>query len=348
MKYSRILPTLLLALLLAAGSADADKYAGEFMAKGTGARPLAMGGAFSAVADDANAVYFNPGALAFQEKSSASLMHSERFGGLVQVDHGAFLYHADLNGRPSTLAFSVLRVGVDEILFTGDHPFNDLDGNGEFSGPEELPAEIDPSYFRTVQDAEWAVHGAYSRMYGDWAVGAALKVIYQSVGEYNSFGFGLDAGILSPLTPGNLRFGLRVADLSATFIAWNTGVQEIIRPSLRPGVSWRKRLPALQAELLLASDLDIRFDSLGSAADLSLGLVSVDPHLGMELTLLEVVSLRAGYDAGDWTLGGGLHLLGKRGFLPAFAYCSELTLDYGFGSHEELDGSHRVGLALRF
>ena len=37
-----------------------DRYAGEFLSLGVGARPLGMGGSFSAIADDSTAAYWNP------------------------------------------------------------------------------------------------------------------------------------------------------------------------------------------------------------------------------------------------------------------------------------------------
>ena len=41
-----------------------SKYAGEFMAIGIGGRPLGMGGAYVAVANDVTAGYYNPAGLA--------------------------------------------------------------------------------------------------------------------------------------------------------------------------------------------------------------------------------------------------------------------------------------------
>ena len=55
--YGRILtPTYWLLAALNTGAA--------FLKIGTGARPAALGGAYTALADDVNAIYYNPGALA--------------------------------------------------------------------------------------------------------------------------------------------------------------------------------------------------------------------------------------------------------------------------------------------
>ena len=338
----RLRTPLLLLCLAAALPASATKYAGEFMAKGNDARPLAMGGAFTAIADDLSAIYYNPGGLAFLDSDGAALMHAERFGGLVQVDHGSFLKRVVIKDSEARLAFDVLRVGVSDIVFTGDHPFNDLNGNGVFDGLDELPETIEPRYFRKESDQEWAFRALYARRLGNWGLGAGVKVIYQSVGEYSSFGFGLDAGLMAPPLPGGLRAGIRVADLTGTFIAWSTGVQEAIRPSLRPGLAWGAELPGLNASLFLAADMEMRFEDLGEAATWSGGGMSFDPHLGAELWMAQRVAMRGGLDREEWTLGGGVVLVGgaRRPW--------SLALDYGFGNHEDLDGSHRVGLSGRF
>lgn len=349
----RIALTPILLAVLAAGlpaGAAATKYAADFMTKGPGARPLAMGGAFTAVADDANALFFNPGALAALPGGGLSLMHAERFGGLVQVDHAGFHRAVELYGRSASIGVSVLRVGVDDIVFTGDpedHGWVPADEDDEF-GPEDLDQiDIDPSLFHTESDQEWAVLGVYAARWGGWHLGGAVKVIYQSVGSYNSFGFGLDAGVLSPPLAGGLRAGLKLQDVTGTYISWSTGVSEKLPPSLRPGLAWQRELPGLRARVLLAADAEVRFENYQEAAVWHAGSLSVDPHLGLELWLLEAVALRVGVDGADWTAGGGLRLGGDRGLLPWDAL-RDLSLDYGFGSHDVFDGSHRVGLSARF
>ena len=70
----------------------AEKYAGEFMALGGGARAMAMGGAFAAIANDATATFWNPAGIADFASLQAgpgdwelSLMNSERFGILLSA-----------------------------------------------------------------------------------------------------------------------------------------------------------------------------------------------------------------------------------------------------------------------
>src|SRR5690242_8033218 len=46
---------------------------------GAGARSMGMGSAFTALADDASAPYFNPAGLAFQDEHQLMLMHAPLF-----------------------------------------------------------------------------------------------------------------------------------------------------------------------------------------------------------------------------------------------------------------------------
>ena len=77
----------LLALLLTAPAKSADftssaqgTTTAEFLELGVGARAVAMGEAYSAVADEASALYWNPAALTNIQNRSATLMHSAYIG----------------------------------------------------------------------------------------------------------------------------------------------------------------------------------------------------------------------------------------------------------------------------
>jgi len=61
---------------------------GAFLDSGWGVRPLGMGGAFTAVADDSNAPLYNPAGLALVKHQELSLMSATLFSGLDDVNIG--------------------------------------------------------------------------------------------------------------------------------------------------------------------------------------------------------------------------------------------------------------------
>ena len=69
-----------LAGLLAAPAAHATKYAGEFLKVPVGARAVGMGGAFTAVADDATAIWWNPAGMVYLPYHEVLPQHAEKFG----------------------------------------------------------------------------------------------------------------------------------------------------------------------------------------------------------------------------------------------------------------------------
>ena len=70
---------------LAAGPARADTKgtsAAQLLKLGAGARATALGEAYTAAADDASAIYWNPAALTRIDGQSLNLMHAELLGGI--------------------------------------------------------------------------------------------------------------------------------------------------------------------------------------------------------------------------------------------------------------------------
>lgn len=80
--------TTLLALLLAlapaarAAGAGADPF--NFLFLDAGARPVALGGAYTALVDDADSLLYNPAGLAVARRHTATLMHNQHFEGITQ------------------------------------------------------------------------------------------------------------------------------------------------------------------------------------------------------------------------------------------------------------------------
>ncbi len=342
-------------LLAVSTGAMAAKYAGAFMEDGGGARALAMGGAFTAVADDPSAAFWNPAGLVGTEGRNLLLMHSERFGDLIDRDYVSYAQPVDwslLGGEDGALAVSAIRLGIDDIPLTS-HLRDQLDtgagsdtaGDG-IIGPDELQGLFTlQDQIRFASDSELALFVSYAERLDAWQLGGSLKFIRQSVGEYSSLGIGIDLGVLRPGIWRNLDFGLKLQDVTTTYLSWTGpdgyGETEVIAPAVIPALAYRLPLPAWNARITLATSAETRFENRQDADQYHTGSLSTNIHFGGELALHEKVFLRGGFDSGwslnDITMGAGFRI-------------ALLTIDYAYaGDMLDIDEeTHRVSITAHF
>jgi Uncharacterised protein family (UPF0164). len=331
-----------------AGDTYVAKYAGEFMAIGVGGRALGLGGAYVALANDVTAGYWNPAGLARINYPEFSLMHDERFGSLVNFDYAgvAFPYGANdttdatvvdqegisqpvVNYKAAAFGVSVIRLGIDGIPDTraldtnGDGVYNDLDGRPDYS-------QI--TFFNS---ADWAIYFSYAKQFSERVFyGANLKLIRRNIGDFHGTGIGFDLGALYVPTE-NFSLGANVQDITTTLVAWNTGTNELISPTLKVGGAYLFQI--FGGRFGPVFDTDVRFEGRKFSSVAHVGPVSLDPHGGVEFDYKKIGALRVGYnDVKNLTLGAGVHL-------------RKLDIDYSFAKFngdDQLGNSHRISLRL--
>ena len=76
-----------------------DRYAGDFLSLGVGARPLGMGGSFSAISDDSTAAYWNPAGLGGLHRSEITFMRST----INDLDSYSFVNYIHPVGKDNAL-----------------------------------------------------------------------------------------------------------------------------------------------------------------------------------------------------------------------------------------------------
>ncbi len=327
------IPGLLLLGGLTCGLAAAEiaKYAGEFFSTGVGARALGMGGAFVAGGGDVTSGYWNPAGLTRVNYPEIAAMHSERFSGMVNYD---YLGVAVPFRVTESFAISGIRLGVDDIPVTAI-PRPDLRTDTTFTDENGNLAVNRPYIDHWVNDAEYAFFLSYARMTSAaFSYGVNAKILHKGVGEHSAWGFGFDIGMTwNPWK--KVMLGVNLQDVTTTILAWNTGTKELISPTLKTGVAYPFHFSLANTKLLLAADVDTRFENREFASQMSAGPVSFDFRVGGELLVYNAVALRLGRDdLGYLTAGAGLCL-------------PRLDVDYSFMNHTDLKETHRISLRLR-
>ena len=166
MSYRTIVVAFLTLAVCSGQSVSANKYAGEFLTHGVGARALGMGSAFVAVADDVTAGYWNPAGVVDAREHSLQLMHAETFGDVVNYDTGAYVHPLDEN---AAYAVTFVRLAIDDIPFTDFHE-------------DEARIYYNEADITWESDSEMAALFTYGRrVSGKLRLGASLKLIAKSI-----------------------------------------------------------------------------------------------------------------------------------------------------------------------
>lgn len=276
----------------------APKYSNEFLAIGVGADALGMGNAVVANTGNVMSSYWNPAGLTKVDKwLDVGLMHSEYFAGIAKYDYLGLAHSID---KKSTIAFSAIRFGVDDIPNTTQL----IDNNGN----------VDYDKITTFTAADYAFLLSYARKLKieGLSAGGSFKVVYRKVGDFaKSWGFGLDAG-LQYQRGEHWKFGAVLRDATSTFNAWmftldaatkevfertNNEIPEngleLTMPRLILGS--HAKYPLGQKGLYVASELNLDITSDGRRNTLiKSGLFSIDPKLGVEFGFKNYVAIRAG------------------------------------------------------
>lgn len=336
------------------GNLYAENYAGEFMALGGGARAMAMGGAFTSIANDATAPYWNAAGIpyfsTFTSKSGRSaedigitLMHSERFGNLL--DYNYFSAVRPVEGGRSGWGITFIHLGVPDIrvIPMNSDMIENSDGDDIYEPWEGEVLNFDYRDYPFESANDYALFFSYGQKMDFASVGATVKFIRNDqVAGYSSVGIGVDLALLKKSIWRELILGMKLQDATGTFISWSTGKKEYIYPALKIGFGYPLRIEDMNSVLILAADGDFRFSNRRQGAQYWLGRASVDFHIGAELFIRELVALRGGLDMGRPTAGAGFLLedFGNWGV--------SLGFDYALLVHDLFDTTHRMSMSVSF
>ncbi len=295
----KLRPTLLaisFSIIVLPAFAQAPKYSNEFLAIGVGARALGMSGAYIAQTNDVTSGYWNPAGLSqIKNNFQVGLMHSEYFAGIAKYDYIGVA--AKINPQ-STLGFSIIRFGVDDIPNTTQL----IDNNGQ----------INYDRIKSFTAADYAFLISYARKskIEGLSYGVNTKIIYRHVGDFaKAFGFGLDVG--AQYQRGTWKFAAMARDVTSTFNAWSYNldsamIQNFIKTNNEiPSNSLEVTLPKLvlgvgkqftiykKFSTYIEANFDLTFDGKRNVA-IKGDPISIDPKFGIQLAYSDFIFVRGG------------------------------------------------------
>ena len=292
------------------GTAGIGQAAAGFLKLGVDARAEAMGEAFSAVADDAGAMYWNPAALTNIEKRSATVMHA------VYLASSYFDYAAygQKVGDAGACGAALQYFSAGAIRQTGPAGT----GEGDFT-PYDLAASVGCAYRLapggTLAGYSFGIAGKYVR-----------SQILQSAQTLAA-----DIGALSPAyLDGRLRFAFTAANLGGKLRFEREA--ESLPLVFKAGSSYK-----LSSRWLVS--LDAGFPSDGSA------FVGVGTEIVAAASSSVDFAARAGFNS--TTIGD---VSGFTGASFGFGLASRggSSIDYAIVPFGGLGQAHRVSMSCKF
>ncbi|OGR81378.1 MAG: hypothetical protein A2902_04915 [Elusimicrobia bacterium RIFCSPLOWO2_01_FULL_64_13] len=317
------------------GAKSAGTSGAAFLKIGAGARPTAMGRAFTAVADDANTIGWNPAGLGtLKEKNEFVAMRAELF---QDLNYNFFAF-----AHP-TKKWGTIAVGLNNLNVTGIEQ-----RSADTDNPDSTFSSNDSAYtmaYASKIQLERLGFAPFVEGSGLYA-GGGLKLIRQTLAGETANSVAADLGLLYRLDNRPLSFGFAVQNLgsSSKFKRTSDPLPLTLKfgSSYRFGENWKwSGVPnweqSVKNGFLVAADVNSPRDN--------------DPsfHFGSEFTYgwtdVMASSVRAGYETGkarqyDSTATG---VSAGAGFTYKL-----FTFDFAWVPFGDLGDTFRYSVKLRF
>ena len=259
-------------LALLPGAVQAAWNAGNYLKFGVGARPLSMGNAFVAIADDATAVYWNPAGLTLTTKTRLFVSYAERFGQGVIDQNAGVAFHWR---KRQYLGFAVSMSSVGGIKSSIER-----DGNGR------------PIVSGTFDDNEVVMMGSFGYEFSDLvSFGVTGKYFTHELNGKTASGVGADIGFLVRPLP-LLTLGLNAQNINRPRMKWQTETDHFDR---------------VPANYKLGGAYFVVPDKLRVSADINVpDSDDMEMDFGAEYTMNEFFSMRGGIAGSDLGTGASV------------------------------------------
>lgn len=296
---------------------------GSFLRIGLGARPVAMGGAFSAICDDITSCAWNPAGLIHVTGHEVAFNYT---AWPADITYNHACYGAPINILNGVVAIQFGSLSTDLLETTEYHPY----GTG-----------------RDFTFADWLVGFSIAKRFTDrFSGGIGIKYVREElgveVGGPTTDAVVMDAGTYYEIGPRNMRLAVALMNFG---------------PDMGPEGVFTKKAGATTTEALYQGfapatefKFGIAFEPLStpwlrSVVDIEM-LHPADNaetfRLGGEALISGILAVRAGYDseADEMKTGLGLGVITRM-------YSREASFDYAATLTDHLGTVHRFSITLR-
>jgi hypothetical protein len=280
----------------------------QFLKIGFGARAAGMGGAYTAVAEDASAIFWNPAGVARQTDNVLSFNHVA-WPAEVALTEAAYLWQFDW--LPGTLAFSARSLYMDEQPVRT--VLDDLGQSGEFFDAGSVAFGL--TYARSLTNK--------------FSAGITGNFIREGLADYSATAYTFDFGTLYNTGFRSLKIGMTIANIGSDiqFLERSVKIPTTFRVGLSMNV-YRDESNSLLASAEFAHPPDNQERG----------------NFGAEYSFRNFFHVRGGYnyryDSEGVAAGIGVKF-------PASS-TSNANVDYAYTDMEDLGQAHRVSLELSF
>ncbi|MFQ6604677.1 MAG: PorV/PorQ family protein [Fidelibacterota bacterium] len=325
----------ILSLLAAQNVNKTGTTAANFLKIGVGSRAIGMGGAFVALADDASAMFWNPGGTARLERSELLVNHTRWLADI------GFTYVGYLMPIPrvGTIGFNVTSMTMEPMLVTR---YDQEEGTGE-----------------TFRAGSYAVGVTYARKLTDrFSIGGNVKYIREYISQSSSGGFAMDIGTIFVTPFRDIRFGSSISNFGQKLQI--SGKDLLVNKDISPIEGNNESVNAYLSTDRFDLPLLLRVGLSGEAIDndalrITWSVDGIHPNdnseyvnAGLEIGLFHnMIALRGGMKSlymedgeEEFTLGGGLYLPVNR--------TMKLDANYAFESFVHLNSIHKLTIRLIF
>lgn len=305
----------------------------QFLKIGVGARAMAMGGAFNAVADDISSLYWNPAGVAFLSGTNLTFEYNSWIAD-IQHSFAGFTFPISDN---YSFGLSVLSLSSGSIdITTIDEP----DGTGSTYSVNDI-----------------AIGATLAgRLTDQFSFGVTMKYVQNSIFDVTATLLLFDLGTIYTMTDEGIRIGLSISNLGTEGQYTGQSLTTLVDRTAETGGLTARPLDATLNNTPYSAPMSFRggisYNFLRNMNDQSLIVgadfihLSDNPekfNIGGEYMWDNLIAARAGYQFGydelGLTAGGGVNF-NTGSFTGSF--------DYTYADLGRLGSSNRIGVRLKF